>query len=89
MFLQYYIRQRLLEVEAELFLMSLVESTGGAEKGEREKVVRCHGDQIHRASQCVATVGSCMTGLCFSVEKKHSVPLHIQSCKIKRLSSDV
>lgn len=41
MFLQYYIRQRLLEVEAELFLMSLVERAAlraqGEQKRERER----------------------------------------------------
>ena len=31
--------------------------TRGAER-RIEKVVRCHGDRIHRASQCIARVGS-------------------------------
>lgn len=30
----------------------------GSRKGEMETVVSCHGDRIHRESQCVARVGS-------------------------------
>ena len=61
---------------------------GGSGKGretEREKVLRCHGDQIQRASRVLQGL-ELHDRIVLFFHGKNSVP---QSCEIKRLSSNV